>query len=161
MWHYVLALNLKVTELAMPGTVATSVANLFPIHRWHLWHDIQCYINQEPHGPQADRHLNETVKLSAWLMTTPIRLHNKCWVLCSLARLSLSCKVSDPFLHGWPLSKELSFRLHGVTSCQIIWFFRTQSGRSSKSMIALVRLCHCISKDETIQVSCRSSSSGL
>ena len=96
-----------------------------------------------------------------WLMTTPIRLHNKCWVLCSLAQLSLSCKVSDLFLHGWPLSKEHSFRLHGVTSCQIIWFFRTQSGRSSKSMIALVRLCHCISKDETIQVSCRSSSSGL
>ena len=76
-------------------------------------------------------------------MNTPIRLHNKCWVLCFLARLSLSCKISSFLLHGWPLSKQHSFRLHGVTCCQLIWFFRTQSGRSSKGMIAFVRRCHC------------------
>jgi len=32
----------------------------------------------------------------------------------------------------------LSFILHGVTCCQMIWFFYSQFGRSSKSMIALV-----------------------
>jgi len=36
------------------------------------------------------------------------------------------------------LGTAISFVLHGVTCCQMIWFFRNQSGRSSKSMIAFV-----------------------
>ena len=42
------------------------------------------------------------------------------------------------------MSRKCWFRLHGITCCQIIWFFRTQSncGRSSKSLDALVRPCH-------------------
>ena len=39
-------------------------------------------------------------------MKTPIRLYNKWWLLCFLARLSLSCKISSRFLHGWLLNKQ-------------------------------------------------------
>ena len=78
-----------------------------------------------------------------WLMKSPIRLNNKCWLLCFLARLSLSCKISGRFPHAWPLSEQHSFRLHGVTCCQMIWFFRNQFGRSSKSTITFVCPCHC------------------
>ena len=81
--------------------------------------------------------------LQSWLLKLSIRMNNKRWVLCFLARLSLSCKFSDRFLHGRPLSKQHPFRLHGITCCQMIWFFRAQSGRSSKNIKALVRRCHC------------------
>ena len=81
--------------------------------------------------------------LPQWLMNPSFRLNDKHWLLCFLARLSLSCKISGRFLHGWPLSKQHSFRIHGVTCCQIVWFFRNQSGRSSKRMVAFVRPCHC------------------
>ena len=131
------------------------------------------YIDQVPQLPfwvtpislLPERHLDPGGSSSSplqWPMKTPIRLNNKCWVLCFLARLSLSCKIPGRILHGWLSSKQHSFRLHGVTCCQIIWFFRNQSGRSSKSMIAFVRRCHYHSQRwSLIQVSCRSSSSGL
>ena len=43
-----------------------------------------------------------------WQLKISIRLHNKRWVICFLARLSLSCKISGRFrYYGWPLSKKL------------------------------------------------------
>ena len=92
-----------------------------------------------------------------WLMISKLRLNNIYWLVCFLARLSPSCKISGRLLHGWPLSKQHSFRLHGVTLCQMIWFFRSQSGRSSKSMIVFVRPCHCYLTPKMITHSCRSS----
>ncbi|KAF8797425.1 hypothetical protein BYT27DRAFT_6938374 [Phlegmacium glaucopus] len=36
------------------------------------------------------------------------------------------------------IGTTISFVLYGVTCCQAIWYFRSQSGRTSKSMKALI-----------------------
>ena len=116
---------------------------------WRL-RNLFSYIIKKPiQGPGAsilsrrrrDRQVLHCIS-EQWLMNTPIRLHNKCWVLCFLGRLSLSCRVSS-FSSAWLTFERtaLFLRRHGVTCCQLIWFFRTQSGRSSKGMIAFVRRC--------------------
>ena len=74
-----------------------------------------------------------------WFKMPPL-LHVNCWVLCFLARLFPWCKISCPFFFLARLTHEQNalFRLHGITCCQAVWFFRTQSSRSSKSLNALV-----------------------
>lgn len=68
------------------------------------------------------------------------RFQNNYSVLWFLARLSPSCKFSCR-LQAWSLTKQHSFRLHGLTWCQLVWYLRTQSGRS-KTMMAYVRRRH-------------------
>ena len=67
------------------------------------------------------------------------RIPENCLVLCSLGQSFHACKLLVTFcqLNFWANGTE--FRLHGITCCQVIWYFRTQSNRSSKSMKALVR----------------------
>ena len=90
------------------------------------WRDLFSYINQKRHHDSASIPSPASVtvyltvistgitisssSLRQWLMKSPIRLHSKCWVLCFLAQLSLSCKISDRFLHSWSLSKKALFQ---------------------------------------------------
>ena len=138
-------------------TIKTSFQLTITISAWHelvhLTIYLFPYIDQVPQLPfwvtpvslLPERHLDPGGSSSSplqWPMKTPIWQHNICWAICFLAQLSLSCKISSRFLYCWLLSKQHSFRLHGVTCCQMIWFFRAQSGRSSRSMVVFVRRCH-------------------
>ena len=67
------------------------------------------------------------------------RIPEGCLVLCSLGQPFHACKLLVVFLQTNFWANGTEFRLHGVTCCQVVWYFRTQSNRSSKSMKALVR----------------------
>ena len=160
--------------LAAVYVISNSQRNLFSIDHWHVravsshivrrWRDLFSYKSRTPKSvyltlipPKGSSSPLQ------WLLTPPFRLYNKYSVVCFLARLLLSCKISDRFLHGWPLSKQHSFRLHGITCGQMVWFLRNQSGRSSKSMIVFVCSLSLTfeSFSKMITHSCRSSTSIL
>lgn len=74
-----------------------------------------------------------------WLNLETPALHDRCLLLCSLGPLSPSCRFLVTFCK-FTLWANTTFRLHGITCCQAVWYLRTQSDRSSKSMKAFVRL---------------------
>ena len=91
-----------------------------------------------------DRHLDGIIEFSTTWLLKPSWLYNKCWEPCFLAQLSLSCKFLIVFCMVDLLSKQHFSRLHGVTTCQMTSFFRSQwqSGRSDEGTMVLVRSCH-------------------